>query len=1262
MNERKRTKKGEMGFPIVGIGASAGGLEALTELLKQMPVQTGMAFIIVQHLHPKHESLAPEILSRVTQMPVREVKEGTRVEPNHVYLIPPNYRMEISKGVLHLLPRIESSSPGLLIDVFFQSLALDQKNKAIGVVLSGVASDGTLGLRAIKSEGGLTCVQEPLSAKYDGMPKSAIASGNIDLILPPGALAQELARIASHPYIIGSEVEAQAFASKIHDGKTSHQNESLRKIFVLLRNKTRVDFENYKHTTINRRIERRIAVNKMENLAAYVKYLQGNPDEVKALFEDILINVTNFFRDPEAFKTLKENVFRSIVKNRNQETPIRVWVPGCATGEEVYSIAISLLEVLVGAASRIPIQIFATDISEMALQAARAGVYTEAQTSGLSQERLKQFFIRSDGGYKINKTIRDMCVFSRHDVTSDPPFARLDLISCRNLLIYLSPLLQKRVIPIFHYALNPNGFLFLGLTESVAGYSKLFTLVDQKNRIYSKINTPTPMTVHFPLSAYVPEAQDSNEKPHDTLKSEIDLQKDADRIALAEYAPPGVVINHNMEVLQFRGRTGPFLEPAPGQSSHNLLKMFRAELLPGLRMSVQSARKTNTVSREEGIRFKHDGIEKIFNIKVIPMNPLAPPLARNYLVLFEDVSSVGHSEVLKSEGIKAPYGKSRKKTSSKTIIEKHIQRNAKLERELHASREHQDSLTAEYEASREELTSTNEELQSTNEELQSTNEELQTAQEELQASNEELSTVNDELHNRNADLDRLNNDLLNLLGSIEIPILMVGRDSRIRRFTPQAEQALNIIPTDIGRPLSDIRSDLTLSAPDMERMISQAVESLHTNETEVQDSHGRWYRLQVRPYKTTDNKIDGAVLSLVDIDALKRARADAETANRTKDLFLATLSHELRTPLTAILSWAQLLRMGKTDQAKAKRGIEVIELSAKTQGQLIDDLLDISRIQAGKLTIDMRIVDPAAVIHGAIDSVQVLAESKSIQIETIMSQTGRVYADPARLQQVIWNLLTNSIKFSAQGSKVEVQLNQVEKTGQIYAQITVRDSGKGIRPEFLPRIFDRFSQGDSSSTRQHGGLGLGLAITHKLMELQGGAVHAESLGEGKGASFRVEIPLALNEKAMTQDSGLESTRKSTENIEEQISLDGLRVLLVDDEANTREALMNMLHSFGAEVKVAASVDEALKIFTQLEPHILVSDIAMPDEDGFSLIRKIRALGQHGQIPLLALTAYASAEDVKRASDAGFQAHLAKPVDGTELIRVIARLAGRNGNG
>jgi two-component system CheB/CheR fusion protein len=840
--------------PVVCIGASAGGLEAFTQLLRALPADTGMAFVLVQHLDPRHQSMLTSLLAKATSMPIRQVEEGMRVEPDHVYVIPPNASMAIEGGVLRLIPRAESRGRHMPVDFFMRTLAADQQGRAIGVILSGTASDGALGMAAIKAEGGITFAQDQHTAKFDGMPRAAVAAGCVDFILPPDGIARELVRIGRHPYLIEPEQPVPVEPAPGHDTEIGG-------IFQLLRAVTGVDFTHYKSPTIRRRISRRMILHKIDSLAMYLTYLRDHPDEVSALYNDILINVTSFFRDPEAFKALKTRVFPHLVDNRPPDSPLRLWVPGCATGEEAYSLAIAILEFLGDRASSTPLQIFATDISEPAIEKARAGIYPENIALDVSPERLRRFFVRVDGGHQIAKSVRDMCIFARQNLVRDPPFSKLDLISCRNLLIYLGPTLQKKVMTVFHYALKPSRFLLLGSSETMSAHSDLFVLADRKHKIYTRRATPTRMHIEVGFGEYHVERplETARKAAADAAQDSHDVQKEADRLVLDRFAPSGVIINDHLEILQFRGRTSLFLEPAPGQATFSLLKMAREGLLFDLRTSIFKARKENGPVRKEALQVRANGQVVTFNLEVVPLHGI-PASQRCFLVLFQQVAS--------APARPAPAAKPR------AGRQEEARETSRLQHELAATKDNLQSIIEEQEATNEELKSANEEILSSNEELQSTNEELETAKEELQSSNEELTTVNEELQNRNLELSQANNDLNNLLASVKIPVLMLGNDLRIRRFTPAAEKLLNLIPTDLGRPITDIQPNITV--PHLEQLVLDVIESVSPRELEAQDHEGRWYSLQMRPYKTSENRIDGVVLALIDIDAPKRAQAELE--------------------------------------------------------------------------------------------------------------------------------------------------------------------------------------------------------------------------------------------------------------------------------------------------------------------------------------------------------------------------------------------------
>jgi two-component system CheB/CheR fusion protein len=842
-------------FPVVGIGASAGGLEAATSLFKELAPNLGIAYVLVLHLDPARESAVTQILARVTHMPVLQVKHGMRVQVDHVYVIPPNCEMTIADGVLHLQKRKERRLANTTIDTFLRSLAEAHGSDSMGIILSGTASDGTLGLEAIKGEAGITFAQEPASAKYDGMPVSAIASGCVDFIMTPAGIAQEIARIRRHPYIAD---RLQREAQQLGDESDMDQ------IFRLLRRLTTVDFSGYKLPTISRRIQRRMALRKIENVKDYGVFLHHDQGEVDALYKDLLINVTSFFRNPEAFAALKELVYPPILQARTSASgPIRIWVPGCSTGEETYSHAMSLVEFLGEERADIPIQIFGTDLSESAIQRARVGVYKENIEVDVPPTRLRRFFYKADGGYQIKKTIRDICVFSTQNVFSDPPFSRMDLISCRNVMIYLGQALQKKVIPIFHYALNPTGFLMLGSTEGLLGSgSELFEMTDRKQKIFRKKLVPMPVSLSFSLDKASREPIEAEStgpsKRRESLKIPMELQREADRLLLARYVPPAVLINEHLEILQTRGRTASFLELPSGKASLNLLKMARPGLLFELQRAIEEARTQGFEAIRRNVRAE-DESTKTVTIRVVPFKVPTHP-HHSFLIVFENDSpgedSLAATSLTKASapsGTIASAGAEEPSSMGKQI--------AQLRQELAATREYLQSIIESQEGTNEELQSANEEIQSGNEELQSTNEELQTSKEELESANEELHTVNEEMQHRNELLTHLNNDLTNLLYSVSLPIVMVGADLSVRRFTPQAAVVLGLTANDIGRPMPRLR--LKLDMGKLEQNMLDVIQQVKSQELRVQDNDGKWFVMRIVPYRTMDNRIDGVVLSVM---------------------------------------------------------------------------------------------------------------------------------------------------------------------------------------------------------------------------------------------------------------------------------------------------------------------------------------------------------------------------------------------------------------
>lgn len=893
-------------FPIVGIGASAGGLEAFTELLTALPLNTGMAFVLVQHLDPDHPSLLTTLLARATALTVEEIQDGVRVQPNHIYIIPPNTSLTIVEGSLRLAPRA-GRTPHLPIDHFFFSLAEEQQRIAIGVILSGTGSDGAEGIRAIKARCGITFAQTEDSAQFGGMPQAARATGAVDYIRTPAEIAQELVRICQHRYLVGSE-DSPAI-EVLPEGQVEIQ-----KIYQLVERVTHVDFALYKQTTVRRRIGRRMIVHRCETVADYLALLQQNLAEVQELYQDILICVTSFFRDPAAFQALTPHLDRIVSEAVEGET-IRVWVAGCATGEEVYSLAICLRELIEKRGRRTSVVFFGTDISEAALARARTGVYPDTILGAVSPERLRQFFHEVDGGYQINKSIRDTCIFAKQDVTRDPPFSRLNLISCRNVLIYLGSSLQKKVFSLFHYALNADGLLFLGGAETAATTPELFRAVESQHRLFARTPSPARLQATFPSYQTLPDAA----QPVRTTRTlnGTELQKRADRAIQNRYAPDGVVIDANMQILQFRGRTGFYLEPAQGEASHHLLRMAHESLQPVLRKAVATAIETSTVVQKTGLRIQHLGETREVTLEVVPIPGLSPH-ERYYLVMFErETPPLVHP----AASSWAEPGR-----DSVAVPERPGDRVDRLERELADAREYLRSEREDHETAIEELRAANEEIGSANEELQSTNEQLGMAKEELQSTNEELITVNDELKARNDELSVLTNDLNNVLSTAGLPILMVDRSVRLRRFTPAAERWLHLIPTDTGRPLSNLLAHVPL--PELTSLVTKVIDTLVTETREVQDAQGSWWLLTIHPYRTSEHRIDGAVLVFVDIDLRHRKLQEAQEARD----FAEAIVNTVREPLLVLTSDLRI-------QLANPSFFQTFQLSEEqTQGRLLYEL------------------------------------------------------------------------------------------------------------------------------------------------------------------------------------------------------------------------------------------------------------------------------------------------------------------------------------
>ena len=1353
---------GHSTFPIVGVGASAGGFEAFRELLGHLPDSTGMAFLYVQHLDPHHESRLSELLARATRMQVVEAAHDLPVEIDHVYVIPPNTNMTIAKGVLRLTPRGESRAPHLAVDHLLRSLAEDQQTRAIGVVLSGTGSDGTIGLSAIKSVGGITFAQEPDSARQAGMPKSAIDSGCVDFVAPVEAIARRLVEVSRHPYQRPQSEEPQP-----------QDEDQLEAMLRIVQHRTGVDFREYRDSTIRRRVLRRMALHGHRSHADYLRLLAANRNEIDALYQDLLINVTQFFRDPELFDLLKRSVFPEIARGKSAGAPIRIWVPGCSTGQEPYSLAMALWEFLDAEALRPSVQIFATDLSDpVSLDRARAGIYPESIEAEVSPERLRRFFTHEDHTYRICKEIRDACIFARQNMTSDPPFSHVQLISCRNALIYMSVSLQKRVLPTFHYALDAPGFLVLGSAESVGPFTDLFDVVDRDHKVFLKKPTATRLLPLFARNERGGFDSDAGLRAPTPAAAEASFQREADRLLLTRYSPAGVLIDENFDVLQFRGHTSPYLEAPPGEPTTNLLRMARGGLLPGLRDALLEAKTRGASARRERLNVRGEEKVREIDLLVVPVRPADAP-AGCLLVLFEEPPHAAPRARRAAlwrrlagwfRGGNRPRGAG--PTDERRSPSAELSDPFALRQELSATKEFLQTLLERQNAANEDLRSANEEILSSNEELQSTNEELETAKEELQSTNEELTTVNEQLNSRNAELNLLNNDLINLQDSTTIPIVVLDSELRIRRFTPPAKRILNLLPSDLGRPISDLAAAIAIT--DLEQLVSQVIESVRSIERQVQDADGRWHELRIHPYRTAENRIEGAVLVLIDIDAAKRAEvairdardyadaivetvrepllvldaklrvrranrsfyqtfqvAAAETemqplfevgarqwdipelrsllegvlpgrraihdfevtltfpkigvrtlrlnarpilsdgkpdlillsledltsqraeealrsADRRKDEFLAILSHELRNPLGAMLNSVELLKRVGGLPEPAEHARDLLERPLRLMTRLVDDLLDVTRITENKIELRKQRISLATSIEAAVDNTRVQVGEHGPDLRTVLpAEPLWVEADPVRLTQMISNLLSNAVHYTPAGGEVRITCERDAAARQIV--ISVRDNGIGIAEDQIEPIFEMFNQGSAPVGSKLGGLGLGLALTRKLAELQGGSIEARSAGVGQGSEFIIRLPEA--ERAWEPALVRHARRQ-------QVAGPAHRILVVDDDRDQAESLALLLEKLGHEVRLAHDGASAVTAALEFVPDVAVVDIGLPDIDGYEVARRLRHQPALRETRLIAQTGWGDAEHRRRSAEAGFEQHLVKPVEIDDLQRLL----------
>ena len=1226
------------------MAASAGGLEALSELLAALPAECGLACIVVQHLDPDHESLLAEILDKKTSLPVMLAHDGVVAEPDHVYVIPPNTTLTLTGDRIHVTPR--ASGRHHPADILFASLAEEHGDGAIGVVLSGGDTDGALGIQAIKHGGGITFAQEPASARFPSMPRNAIATGCVDFVLRPNEIARELSRLSRHPYLRSTRVP-EADTDKATEAPAGADEDHLRHVFRRLRTAHGVDFAHYKRNTLLRRLARRMALQKTEDLADYVALIGSDPAEAAALYQDFLIRVTGFFRDPQSFDLLAQRVFPRLSEGRSRKMPIRIWVPGCASGEEVYSIAITLIEHLGDRLVPGGVQIFGTDVSEVEIEKARSGMYLDSIALEVSSERLQRFFVKQGDHFRIAKSVRDLCIFARHDVTRDPPFSRLDLVSCRNLLIYLDATAQRRVMQVFHYALRPQGVLILGPSESVGQATDLFELADKQLRLYTRGPVPPSAGLDLAQRGIAPGSRLGETATGDaSLLVEADsAQREADRLLLARYAPASLLVDEALNILQFRGETSPYLEHASGPPSLNLQRVVRPELLVEISPAIQEARDTGSATRREALRVD-DRYEVA--IEVIPLKRLSTEPC--YLIVFED-------------GSRRPRARQAQQALTSALPESEKDRRlAQSERQIASIREYLQATMEEHEAVKEELKSAHEEVLSANEEFQSTNEELETAKEELQSANEELTTTNDELRNRNRELGELNTRIEKeresaerarayadvIVESVRDPLLVLEGDLKIVRANRAFYADFKTRREDTeGRFLYQLGTGEWNTPALREKLHAVLARSEPMNDIEVTLTiplaGQRLKCLSARKIPAGDERGELILLAIDDITE-RRAKADTlRDTSRRKDEFLAMLAHELRNPLTPITHAIHLLRHGPPGQSSAKL-YDMVERQTVRLVRLVDELLDMARISRGLIELKRETLDLGVLVQHAADASRVRVEQRGHTLALALPDVGLlVDADPVRLEQVISNLLDNAAKYTNPGGRIALTL--ARENGE--AVLSVRDNGIGLAPEVLERVFDLFMQVDNSLVRSGGGLGLGLAVVHRVLELHGGHIEARSDGLGQGSEFIVRLPVLSAATKMPQPAVGAQTNSAVP------AGRARRVLIVDDNADSAESMALLARSWGYEVAVARDGPSALALAESFAPESALVDIGLPGMDGHELARRLREQPRYRDLFLVALTGYGRPEDRNSAHAAGFDAYLVKPAEIEALRGILA---------
>jgi two-component system, chemotaxis family, CheB/CheR fusion protein len=1220
----------DIDFPVVALGASAGGLDTFKRFFDALPAASGMAFVLIQHLDPNHKSLMVDLLAGHTSMRIVQATDQMTLEPNHVYMIPPAVSMAIKGGTLHLSEPLQRHGTRMPLDFFLRSLAEECGQRAIAVILSGTGTDGSLGLKAIKEQGGLIIVQDPEEAAFDGMPRSAIQSGGADFVLPVARIPEAIMNYATHAYLKTKPRQLTADASVTPD------RSDFGAIINLLGETTPHNFSLYKAGTLERRIERRMAMAGIESSDHYLAALQNDATERDLLSKDLLINVTHFFRDTAAFDLLNDSVIPGLVQHQTSDRPLRVWVPGCSTGEEAYSLAMLFLEQIATAKRSIKLQVFASDIDADCVTAARNGVYPESIAADVTPARLARFFTKTDHSYRVVRELREAVVFTGQSLLADAPFSRLDLVSCRNLLIYLTPDAQRKVLSLFHFSLREGGILFLGSSETVGGLSDRFEAINKKFRIYKHIGHSRPGEVEFPVRSgtgvrAVPKSALPVTGHRPVTPSEL-----AQRSLLESYAPASVLINAKFEGLHYFGATDRFLKVAAGHSTADVLAMAREGLSGKLRSAVQRARTEAAAVTITGAKLQNTA-----GLISITARPVECNGAALILVSFIEEPIASHNaapiEVLRAHAEVADA--------------------AEVERELDATRRELQGAIADLEASNEEQKAINEEAMSLNEEFQSTNEELETSKEELQSLNEELTALNGQLHETVEQQRATSNDLKNILDSTDVATLFLDHDLKIRFFTPATKSLFNIIASDIGRPLADFTrrfQDDDLLADAASVLIDWAAVR-----REIRASDGGWYIRSMLPYRSDGNRVQGVVITFSSISeikaveqALELAKAEAERANLGKSRFLAAASHDLRQPLQTI-SLLQGILAKRVQEEPLLKIVHRLDETVGAMSSMLDKLLDINQLEAGVVHKD--VVDfPIANILGILRTEFAYTATTRGLGWHVAASGAVVRSDPRLLEQIVRNLIANAMKYTAKG---KILLGCRRRGDKL--RIEVWDTGLGIPERELRAIFDEFHQLDNSARELSKGLGLGLTIVQRLADLLGHTIDVRSrVGVGSVFSIEVDLPpppeLSVLPVRESKSAPFASTTSSASTAS-SAAMQGT-ILIVEDNPNILEMLELLLDDAGHKTLTATNGPRAVELIAQSAQtfDLVITDFNLPDGlNGLQTVEALRAQVRR-EFPAIVLTGDISTASLREIAAQG-RSHLTKPVRAAELCQLVQTL-------